>query len=142
MKTADLHISPALPEDFPVIQAAIQEMELDDRDLQVSQFLVARSDKDLLGFGRIRRHRDCDEYCSLGVLPQYRSQAVAKAITHAIIRVSTQPLYLVCILPAYFEPLGFQIVDRFPAAMQGKLDYCNEALAVPEPYVVMRFVSN
>lgn len=117
-------------------------MELDDRDLQVNQFLVARSGETLLGFGRIRRHPDCDEYCSLGVLAEHRSQSVARAITLEIIRISTQPLFLVCIIPAYFEPFGFHITDQFPEPMQNKLDYCNEALAVPEPYVVMQYISS
>jgi hypothetical protein len=41
---------------------------LDDRDLHCHQFLVAKENNELVGFGRIRRHNGCDEFCSLGVL--------------------------------------------------------------------------
>lgn len=134
-----LFITPPSLSDFEFIKEQIAVLELDDRDLQQQQFLTAKKNDVLLGFGRIRKHEDCDEYCSLGVIPSEQGKGIGKMITEAIIRVSTQPIYLVCIIPAWFEPFGFRVVDDFPPKMQDKLDYCNEALAVPERYVVMKY---
>lgn len=133
----DLH--PAAPEHFAIIKQHIADFALDDRELEVKQFTVALLDGKLAGFGRIRHHADCDEYCSLGVVPRFRSLGVAELITGSIIQRAVQPLYLVCVIPQYFEPLGFAAVEHYPCAIQDKLDYCIGDLAVPEPYVVMRY---
>lgn len=111
---------------------------MDNRDLQVKQFLVAKHQNELVGFGRIRKHGTCDEFCSLGVIAQEQNHGIGKRITEAIIKIHTQPLYLVCIIPHYFEPFGFKVVFDFPSQMQDKLDYCTNSLAVPEDYVVMK----
>ncbi len=107
--------------------------------MNASQFLIAKAGKLLLGFGRIRIHKGCDEFCTLGIIESHRSGGVGKLIMNAIIMASKQPLYLACIIPAYFEPHGFKIVQELPSQMKDKLDYCNSALATGEEYVVMKY---
>lgn len=106
--------------------------------MQVSQFLVAKQHHKLLGFGRIRKHASCDEFCSLGVISEEQNQGIGKQIIASIIQIHSQPLYLVCVIPHYFEPFGFKLVTDFPPPIQDKLNYCNESLSVPEEYVVMK----
>lgn len=138
------HLSISTPSlsDFELITKQIALLELDDRDLQAQQFLVAKKENALLGFGRIRKHPGCDEYCSLGILPNEQNKGMGKKITQAILLIATQPIYLVCIIPAWFKPFGFKVVKNYPSEIQNKLDYCNNALTVPEEYVVMKYFTS
>lgn len=115
---------------------------MDDRDLNCHQFLVAKDNDELIGFGRIRKHNGCDEFCSLGVLESKRFNGIAKLLVEARIKIATQPIYLVCIIPKYFESLGFKIVEDYPPEMADKLKYCMSELVVPEKYVVMKYIGN
>lgn len=122
-----------------MIKQFISEYDLDNRDLQCGQFLVAKEGHDFLGFGRIRKHHGCDEFCSLGVIEAKRFNGIAKALIEARIKIATQPIYLVCIIPEYFEKLGFIIINNYPPEMTDKLNYCISELTVPENYVVMKY---
>jgi N-acetylglutamate synthase-like GNAT family acetyltransferase len=134
-----VNIEKATESNFEKIKAYISEFDLDNRDLQCGQFLVAKENNKLLGFGRIRKHNGCDEFCSLGVLEEERFNGIAKELVLARIKIATQPIYLVCIIPEYFKKLGFIIVDEFPDEIADKLHYCTSELFVPEQYVVMKY---
>lgn len=135
-------IEQAKESDFEAIKKHIATFELDNRDLRYQQFLVAKENGKLVGFGRIRKHKGCDEFCSLGVLEEKRFNGIAKELILARIKIATQPIYLVCIMPEYFEKLGFAIVTEYPAEMADKLHYCTAELVVPEEYVVMKYQKN
>ncbi len=124
---------------FEILKNYIQQFELDDRSLDHSQFLVALQNNKLVGFGRIREHVDCSELCSLGVIEPERNKGVGTALTKALIKKAKQPLYLVCIIPNFFEALGFKMCHTYPSALKNKLDYCTNELVVPEEYVVMGY---
>ena len=126
--------------EFESIKKYISEFDLDNRDLKIEQFVIAKSGNELVGFGRIRKHNGCDEMCSLGIIVPERNKGVAKLLIQHRIRLSTQPLYLVCIIPDMFIPLGFKIVTEFPPEIQNKLDYCRGELVVEEEYVVMQYI--
>lgn len=112
---------------------------MDNRALNKEEFLVAMSNDELVGFGRIRQRDNCSELCSLGVIESERLKGVGKQLVQALIKKANDPLYLVCIIPTFFEPFGFYKVDEFPKEMQEKLNYCTSELAVPEKYVVMKY---
>ena len=80
------------------------------------------------------------ELCSLGVLPEYRHKGIGDLLVHALIKIAVQDVYLVCIIPDYFKPFGFKLVDEFPEEMKQKLHYCTSELVVEEKYVVMSFL--
>lgn len=136
----DISLYKASVEDFELIKHYIAEFELDNRDLRIEQFTVAKQNAVLLGFARIRKHNGCDEFCSLGVVEKERQNGIAKLLTEHAINTSSQPLYLVTIIPEFFETLGYQIVNEYPPEMQNKLNYCNSELSVPEKYVVMTYL--
>ncbi len=137
LQNPHIQITKAIEQDFDFIKQHIQLFDLDNRDLQFQQFVVAKLDHNVVGFGRIRKHKGCDEFCSLGILESYRHQGIARALTLVCIELSTKPIYLVCIIPEFFEPLGFTIVTEYPPEILDKLNYCISELTVPEPYVVM-----
>jgi N-acetylglutamate synthase-like GNAT family acetyltransferase len=66
-------------------------------------------------------------------------KGVGKLLVQTLIQKATEPLYLACIIPQFFEPFGFYTVDEFPKEMQEKLNYCTSELVVPEKYVVMKY---
>ncbi len=122
---------------FAAVQRYIQVFELDNRQLKPEDFLIALMDDALVGFGRVREYADCSELCSLGVTEPHRCKGIGSALVQALAQKAQQPLYLVCIIPPFFEPLGFATCTHYPTAMQQKLDYCSSALPVAEAYVVM-----
>lgn len=123
--------------EFEHICAYIAAFELDNRELLPEQFTVALRDKELVGFGRLRKHSDCTELCSLGVVTPYRRKGIGKAIVKELIRRNNDKLYLACIIPEFFAPFGFHVTENYPASMQNKLQYCTQQLVVPETYVAM-----
>lgn len=123
---------------FTKVQTYISNFELDDRALQAKEFLVLAKNDALFAFGRLRHHSSCDELCSLGVIEEARHVGLASKLIKALIAEAKQPLYLVSIIPSFFESLGFEICKEFPQEIEEKLNYCTSSLVVPEPYVVMR----
>jgi N-acetylglutamate synthase-like GNAT family acetyltransferase len=124
-------------EDFELIRKYIHDFELDDRGLKKEEFCAAFEHDELRGFGRLRKHPDCTELCSLGVVTPYRNKGIGKAITAELIRKEADTTYVVCIIPHFFTPFGFKEVTTYPASIKEKLDYCTHSLPVPESYVAM-----
>lgn len=124
--------------EFEEVKQKIEDFDLDNRNLKVEEFLVIKNSNGLLGFGRVREFETCSEMCSLGIIEGKRDSGLGKLLTEALIAKAQKTIYLVCIIPHYFEPFGFKPCDTFPAEIQDKLNYCTESLVVPETYVVMR----
>lgn len=123
--------------EFRQIQKYVQTFDLDNRLLLQNEFIAAFRNKELVGFGRLRKHADCIELCSLGVVTEHRKQGIGKAIVNELIKHTNQAIHLVCIIPDFFAPFGFNSVENFPEAIQDKLNYCTQELVVPEAYVAM-----
>jgi N-acetylglutamate synthase-like GNAT family acetyltransferase len=123
--------------EFQQICDYIQEFELDNRVLEKQEFTAAFRDETLVGFGRLRKHSDCTELCSLGVITHYRRKGIGKSIVKELIKRAEESIHLVCIIPEFFSPFGFKIVSTFPSSIENKIDYCTSELVVPEVYVAM-----
>ena len=134
-----MHLTEPTSRQFEQICQLIAALELDDRELHSAQFVAATSSGMLSGFGRIRHYKSCSELCSLGVIEPQRHKGIGRLLVNRLIAKASEPLYLVCIIPGFFEPLGFRIIHEYPAEIRDKLEYCREALSVPEEYVVMRY---
>jgi N-acetylglutamate synthase-like GNAT family acetyltransferase len=125
-------------QEFQQICNYITEFDLDNRDLQIRQFIAAFRNKELVGFGRLRKHPDCTELCSLGVITPLRRKGIGKAIVGELIKQISENIYLVCIIPDFFAPFNFKITADYPLSIADKLNYCTEQLCVPEQYVAMK----
>ncbi len=124
---------------FETIRKHIMQFELDARQLDAKDFLTAVSNQNIIGFGRLRKHEACCELCSLGVIQPERFKGTGKLLVNKLIETAFKPLYLVCVIPEYFKPLGFTEVINYPAPVLEKLEYCNTHLAVEQSYVVMQY---
>lgn len=136
----DLILKTPDEKEFKQIRNYIREFELDDRELKQDQFVAAYRNKVLVGFGRLRYRGDCTELCSLGVVTPHRRKGIGKAIVQELIKRASEDLFLVCIIPDFFAPLGFKETPIYPASIQEKIDYCTSELVVPEQYVAMKYV--
>jgi N-acetylglutamate synthase-like GNAT family acetyltransferase len=134
-----MRIQEASVQDFEKIKAYISLFELDNRDLDYRQFLVYKKGNNLLGFGRIRNYSNCDELCSLGVIEAERNKGIGKQLVKALIQKATSNLFLVCIIPQYFEGLNFKVTNQYPKDILEKLNYCTNSLVVEEDYVAMKW---
>lgn len=132
-----INLTTPTDEQFEKICIHIQELQLDNRNLQKEEFVVATDDNQIAGFGRLRKYIDCEEICSVGVLPAYRGKHIGKAIVEKLIQLSSNNLFVVCIIPNYFRQLGFNITENYPQSITQKLNYCRGSLPVPEIYVAM-----
>jgi len=135
----NLEILPCSTAELTTVRDYIARFELDNNALEATQFLLAKEEGSVVGFGRIRQYADCYELCSLGVIEPERRKGVGRALVKALIATAGRPLYLVCIIPEYFEELHFRTCAQYPEPVQRKLDYCVSSLPVPEPYVAMRY---
>ena len=136
---SSIYIQEASIQDFEKIKAYISLFELDNRDLDYRQFLVYKKENELVGFGRIRNYSDCDEICSLGVIESERKKGIGKQLVKALIQKTTSTLFLVCIIPQYFEGLNFKVTNQYPIEILEKLNYCTNSLVVEEEYVAMKW---
>jgi|ERR1700741_2808653 len=138
----NVNISVATDADLSEIRSCITEFRLDDEGIQTEQFLVAKYKGELVGFGRIREHENCSELCSLGVIEPERNKGVGTLLTQHLLKKAKQELYLVCIIPGFFLPHGFQITKNYPEPLAKKLYRCETVLSVPEEYVVMKLIGD
>ncbi|GAB4207093.1 MAG: GNAT family N-acetyltransferase [Bacteroidia bacterium] len=142
----DIVIKPCDDKDFDEVKEYVREMCLDDREMKHYQFLVAKKDEEILGFGRLREYEDSVELCSLGVIEKYRGKGIGKKLVWSLIDnfyqksdFNRKNLYVVTIIPEYFLKFGFRMVeDNCPLSIMKKYEYCTNVLSVPEKYVVMR----
>lgn len=126
--------------EFEQIQNYISDFELDNRSLKQDEFIAAFRNNELVGFGRIRTYADCSELCSLGVVTIHRRKGIGKALVKALMKKAKAPLYLVCIIPDFFIPLNFIVVEKdIPESIKEKIRYCTSELTVPEKYVAMKY---
>ncbi|PBQ30491.1 hypothetical protein CNR22_01475 [Sphingobacteriaceae bacterium] len=126
-------------EDFELVKKHIRKFDLDDRALQIGQFLIFTGESGLIGFGRIREYPALSEMCSLGIVESERGKGFGRLMAEALMKKAKKDLYLCCITPSFFEPLGFRVCDNFPKEMQDKLDYCTDSLHVEDDYLIMKF---
>lgn len=142
LNLSNLQISSASIDDIPSIAKVVEQLQLDSLHLNHEQFIVAKLNMKIIGFGRLRNHADALELCSLGVLPEYRNQGIARLLVSGLLdRAGEQPVYVVCIIPDYFKKLGFAETTSFPESLQAKINYCTTILGgcdAGENYVVMR----
>ena len=92
--------------EFKQICDYIQEFELDNRGLKGQEFTAAFRDEELVGFGRLRKHSDSTELCSLGVISNYRRKGIGKSIVKELIKRAEESIYLVCIIPEWPKKFG------------------------------------
>ncbi|MBI5025301.1 MAG: GNAT family N-acetyltransferase [Nitrospirae bacterium] len=105
------------------ITKKITDFRLDDEDLNYRQFVVAVDGEEVIGFGRIRPHKEVYELGSVGVIENRRNQGIGKMIVEHLINIfPASDVYITTDLPGYFEKFGFRILENGPIELIEKLD--------------------
>jgi N-acetylglutamate synthase-like GNAT family acetyltransferase len=112
--------------DVPVIEAVALREQLDSRQARAEEFVIAERNGELVGFGRLIRHKDCWEIACMYVARDLRRLGLGSDIVEELIgRINEDlPVYAVTSLPEFFVTLGFAPVKKMPASIRAKLDYC------------------
>jgi N-acetylglutamate synthase-like GNAT family acetyltransferase len=117
-------IEAARDDDMPVIEEAVARMRLDGEDLAAPQFIVAREDGRMIGFGRIKPYGDgVFELGTVGVLEEARGRGVgARLVEELIARFPSEEIYITTDLVDWFMRFGFTPTAQAPRAIHDKLD--------------------
>lgn len=134
-----LPVIPCEKRHLSILEQYISEMELDGRDLDADEFLIIEGPTRVKAFGRLKRYNGYNELCTLGVVNDLRELGLGAKLVKALCEVTDVPIYLVCIIPEWFRPLGFEICGDYPEMLELKRIYCTNHLAVDSPYVVMKY---
>ena len=117
-------ISSADERDMPVIEHLAKSFDLDCEDLLWKQFVVAKNNNAIIGFGRLRKYSECTEMATVGVIPEYRNKSVGTAIIKKLIQYGPSEIFVACVIPNFFSRLGFKMVKQYPSVLQKKVDFC------------------
>ena len=108
-------IRPALESESDQIKALINLIGINPTGLDWKRFIVAvNAEGQVISCGQLKPHgADVLELASIGTLPEYRGQGIARAVIEELLRESPRPLYLMCIAhngPMY-KKFGFHIIE-------------------------------
>jgi N-acetylglutamate synthase-like GNAT family acetyltransferase len=140
MKGQSLHmISKASVNDWKQVDQLVDIINLDRSDMHPEQFRICKAGSKVLGIGRIKRHNDCLELCTLGVDEGFRGQGIGKALVLALLEPEKEPVYVVTDIPEYFEKLGFVPGNESIQSLQDKKKACVELLACKQPFIMVHY---
>jgi N-acetylglutamate synthase-like GNAT family acetyltransferase len=108
-------IRPAQESEAAQIKALINLVGINPTGLDWKRFIVAvNAQGQVISCGQLKPHgADILELASIGTLPEYRGQGIARAVIEELLRESPRPLHLMCIAhngPMY-EKFGFHIIE-------------------------------
>jgi len=112
IEKTSIQLRTASHEDMKFIKEHIEKFRLDDEDLDYRQFVVAVDGKIILGFGRIRPHKEVYELGCVGVVEDRRNQGIGKVLVEHLINIfPSNEVYITTDIPAYFEKFGFNMLS-------------------------------
>jgi len=110
--------------DAIVVERLARSFDLDCEEFLIHQFVVAKVNDEIIGFGRLRKYPDCTEVATVGVIPEERNKGIGTAIVNELIRIGPKELFVTCVIPSFFSRLGFHAMEQYPSVLQKKVDFC------------------
>jgi N-acetylglutamate synthase-like GNAT family acetyltransferase len=100
--------------------------QLDSRNARPEEFVIAELNGEVVGFGRLIRHRECWEIACLYVARDLRRLGLGTDIVESLLERMNEdlPVYAVTSLPDFFGTLSFAPVTKMPDSIRGKYGYC------------------
>ena len=108
-------------EEFKEVLLGATRMKLDAKNATKDQFICAFSECGLAGFVRIKRTGEFIEIATLGVIKKFRVQGVASLLINYLL-TEYDMVYLVTVIPKFFEKFGFSEEKMVPKELQMKFD--------------------
>ncbi len=135
----EIKISAASEKDMPVIEKLAKSFALDFEAVSWKQFLVAKKEEEIIGFGRLRDYFECTEIATVGVIHSERGKGLGTLIVNELIRIGPKEIFVTCVIPNFFSRFGFQPVKQYPSILQKKVDFC-KCYNKEEEIFVMRLI--
>lgn len=136
----NIPVVPAIETDLHEILCLAKSFELDLDDVMWQQFVVAKKEKSIIGFGRLRTYSECIEIATVGVISKERNKGVGTAIVNELIRIGPNEIFVTCVIPNFFRRMGFDEVKQYPPVLQKKVDFCKLYDFNDEQIFVMQFI--
>ena len=133
-------IAAASEKDLPDVERLAKSFDLDWEDAALQQFIAVKKNDEIIGFGRLRKHADCTEIATVGVIQPERNKGVGTAIVKELIRRGPHEIFVTCVIPNFFSRIGFQSVKQYPPVLQKKVDFCKLYNFTDEQIFVMKFI--
>ena len=138
MLSNGIRIHSALRSDMLVIEQLAKKLDLDIEDISWDQFITAKKNDKIIGFGRLRKYPGCAEIATVGVIEEERKSGVATLIIKELMRSGPSEIFVTCVIPDFFNKLGFQMVKQYPSVLQKKVDFCKSYDFSDEQIFVMK----
>lgn len=139
MKKSPIRIAPACEADTQDIERLAKSFDLDCEDLSWNQFIVAKKNETLMGFGRLKNYPGCTEIATVGVIEEEQKMGVGSLLVKELVRNGPAEIFVTCVIPEFFNKLGFQMVKQYPSILQKKVDFCKSYDFNDEQVFVMKF---
>ncbi len=127
MISTKLDIELAQPTEYEMetVRQFTRDFNLDGEGFKKEQFIIAKSNNRVIGFGREKKHQYCSEISTLGVAHTFRNQGIGKSIvTELIRRIKSETIFVVTVIPDYFCHFGFKITSELPDSLRAKSEFC------------------
>ena len=124
-KVNKIIIANALVSDMEAISHEAKLLDLDCQDMNADQFVVARKENKIVGFGRIKKYNDCVEVSTVGVVPDHQRMGIGTLVVNELLRTIKDEVYVICVIPEYFSRFGFVTVKEFPNVLLDKCNFCH-----------------
>ena len=124
-KINKITISDASEADMETVIAEAKALDLDGQDANTDQFVVARNENKIVGFGRIKKYADCMEVSTVGVVRDQQRMGIGTMVVNALLNKIKGEVYVICVIPEYFSRFGFVPVKDFPKVLLDKCNFCH-----------------
>jgi N-acetylglutamate synthase-like GNAT family acetyltransferase len=121
-----MRVRRAVEADIPKVIELARSLDLHYPGMERDRFWVAEDEGWIVGLVALKKHRDCQELCVLGVDPSERRKGTGRALVEALLGEATGDVHLATVIPKFFEALGFARTPDVPRSFidKRKTEWC------------------
>ena len=137
-----ISVTDALASDMETIITQAKALDLDSQDMHFGQFVIARNEQVIVGFGRIKKYDDCVEISTVGVIPHQQRMGIGTLVVNALLSKINGEVYVISVIPEYFSRFGFVTSKEFPKVLLDKCNFCHSFGFKEGEVFVMKYTTN
>ena len=120
-----IYIRPAMAAEQALLRRIVLAAHLDPSNLHWQNFVIAEWDAQLAGIAQVKPYKDCREFGSLVVLPEFRKRGIAAQLIERCLANEPGRIYLICEsrMESFYKKWGFSKVSfaQAPRTLRIKL---------------------
>ena len=134
----EVKLSKATSEDLTKIAHYAKLLKLDVSPTNEDTYTVAKINSQIVGFVREKTHDDSVELSTLGVMPDYQNKSIGRLLIKDFIeKTSATTIYIVTVIPNYFEKAGFRSTCNYPISLKEKKEDCKNTCNTSQVSVML-----